>query len=83
MLCSFPGFAGYSERWEVLRCQRPGTGTVDAPRGFSLQLKEILHGPAGWTPTTADLELHYKFDKEHLVGLIAVHVDDLKVGAKP
>ena len=68
LLRRLPGFEDYDENKECLRCVKPGTGTVDTPRGFSLQLKEIIHGAAGWTPTTVDLEMHFKFHQEKASG---------------
>ena len=80
ILATFKGFEGYSERWEVLRCQRPGTGTVDAPRSFSLMLKSILI-KLGWRETSVDAELLIHFT-DKLNGVMSVHVDDIKIAAE-
>ena len=71
---------GYSEQWEVLRCRRPGTGTVDAPRSFSLMLKSILTA-IGWTDTSVDPELLVYY-KEKLYGIMPIHVDDIKLACE-
>ena len=48
ILCQLPNYADYSEDRYCLRCLKPGTGTVDAPKGFGLMLKDKLEndGPA-------------------------------------
>merc|ERR1712039_736760 len=38
VLRTLPGFAHYDESKHCLRCLKPGTGTKDAPRPFSLKL---------------------------------------------
>ena len=38
MLRRIPGYETYDERYECLRCLKPGTGTKEAPRAFSLKL---------------------------------------------
>ena len=80
ILGSYPEFKGYSEHWEVLRCRRPGTGTVDAPRSFSLMLKSILT-VIGWTATAVDAELLIYFT-DKLYGIMSVHVDDIKLACE-
>ena len=64
----------------MLRCQRPGTGTVDAPRSFSLMLKSILI-KLGWRETSVDSELLIHFT-DKLNGVMSVHVDDIKIAAE-
>ena len=41
ILRRIPGFEDFGERYEVLGCTKPGTGTKDAPRAFSLKLRSI------------------------------------------
>ena len=52
----FPGFDDFDESREALRCTKPGTGTVDAPRAFSLKLRQIT-ADFGLKPTMYDEEL--------------------------
>ena len=47
-----PGFEGFDPKTEVLHCDKPGTGSVDAPRCFSLKLKQVREN---W-----DEELHHR-----------------------
>ena len=80
ILHQFPSYADYNETVYCLKCLKPGTGTVDAPKGLGMMLKEKLEndGPA-WIATSVDLELYMRFHNGVLVGLIAAHVDDLKM----
>ena len=39
---TIPGFESFDPQREVLHCDKPGTGSVDAPRAFSLKLKKLL-----------------------------------------
>ena len=32
----------FDSRYECLKCDKPGTGTKDAPRAFSLKLKKVI-----------------------------------------
>ena len=53
-----PGFADFDPNTEVLHCDKPGTGSVDAPRCFSLKLAEVTRSEeCGMTPTMIDPEL--------------------------
>eukprot|EP00959_Pyramimonas_sp_CCMP1952_P004540 94816-Pyramimonas_sp.AAC.1 len=38
VLRTLPGFSSYDDSRHCLRCFKPGTGTKDAPRAFSLKL---------------------------------------------
>ena len=49
MLQQVPGFEDFDPQNEVLHCDKPGTGLVDAPRAFSLKLKSITTENAGWS----------------------------------
>ena len=65
---------------ECLRCTKPGTGTVDAPRAFSLKLKGITQGDEGGLyPALHDAELEMRHVHQKLIVLITTHVDDLKM----
>ena len=44
ILRQIPGFEDFDENKEVLRCTKPGTGTKDAPRAFSLKLRSVTQG---------------------------------------
>ena len=39
LLKQLPGFEDFDPQTEVLHCDKPGTGLVDAPRAFSIKLK--------------------------------------------
>ena len=56
-----------------LQCVKPGTGTKDAPRAFSLKLRQTTQG-IGLRPTSFDQEFEIK------QGLrTAKHVDDINM----
>ena len=52
-----PGFESFDPNLEVLHCDKPGTGSVDAPRAFHLKLATILRGELNFTPCKSDEEL--------------------------
>ena len=73
ILRKFPGFASYDETLHCLQCIKPGTGTKDAPRAFSMKLRQLTQS-AGLKPTVYDREFEFK------PGLItAKHVDDINM----
>lgn len=43
VLRQLPGFEDYDESRRCLQCIKPGTGTKDAPRAFSLKLREATN----------------------------------------
>jgi len=75
-----PGFEGFDPNSEVLHCDKPGTGSVDAPRCFSLKLSKVTT-ECDLVPSNVDQELCYLHDKDsgELVAIMAKHVDDLKI----
>ena len=48
------GFETFDPNREVHHCDKPGTGSVDAPRCFSLKLKQATHDAFGAKSTTHD-----------------------------
>eukprot|EP00959_Pyramimonas_sp_CCMP1952_P345347 7232152-Pyramimonas_sp.AAC.1 len=52
-LRTLPGLEHYDESKHCLRCFKPGTGTKDAPRAFSLKLRITTRG-SGLRPTSHD-----------------------------
>ena len=70
-LRKFPGFEDYDESVHCLQCIKPGTGTKDAPRAFSLKLRKITQS-TGLRSTTFDPEYEIKKDLN-----TAKHVDDV------
>jgi hypothetical protein len=84
MLRNLPGFESYDERYECLRCLKPGTGTKDAPRAFSLKCAKITRSEeGGFRPTTIDQELELKHSNGEFVAVLAKHVDDVKIAGTP
>ena len=71
LLRKFPGFEDFDESKHCLQCIKPGTGTKDAPRAFSLKLRHITR-QLGLKPTSFDPEFEVKKDL-----LTAKHVDDV------
>ena len=61
MLRQIPGYEDYDERIHCLECDKPGTGSKDAPRAFSLKLATVTRSKkVGLKPTTFDSELEVK-----------------------
>ena len=88
MLRKIPGYESYDERIHCLECDKPGTGSKDAPRAFSIKLATVTRSDAvGLRPTTFDSELEVKHryvkGQAQLVLMIAKHVDDIKVTGEP
>ena len=79
-----PGFENFDPKREVIHCDKPGTGSVDAPRCFSLKLKQVTDR-IGMRCCTIDPELCIMHDHRAkgpmgtLIALMTKHVDDLKV----
>jgi len=72
-LRKFRGFEHFDESIHCLECIKPGTGTKDAPRAFSLKLRQLTKG-TGLMPTIYDPEFEMKKDL-----LTAKHVDDISM----
>ena len=88
MLREIPAYESYDERIHCLECDKPGTGSKDAPRAFSIKLATVTRSKkVGLVPTTFDSELEvkhrYVHGKPKLVLMIAKHVDDIKVTGEP
>ena len=90
ILRMIPGYEDFDEVTECLRCTKPGTGTVEAPRAFSLKLRGITQGPdCAMKPTLHDEELEMKHDPDSSGGkpilrmMSMKHVDDVKVLGEP
>ena len=85
ILRQITGFESYDPRKHCLKCKVPGTGTADAPRAFSLKLAKITRGAeADYHPCPMDpeLEMRHGYDKQGncpILGIVAKHVDDLKI----
>ncbi len=72
-LRKFRGFEHFDESIHCLECIKPGTGTKDAPRAFSLKLRQLTE-KIGLMPTIYDPEFEMK------KGLLtAKHVDDINM----
>ena len=72
------GFTDFNPNTEVLHCDKPGTGSVDAPRCFSMKLA-LCTERIGMKQSSVDPELCFLHDKGKLVCLLTKHVDDLKI----
>ena len=83
LLRKIPGFEDFDERYECLRCIKPGTGTKSAPRAFSLKLSKITRGPVcRLKPITHDNEFEVRHDQGKLTAVATKHVDDVKLGGE-
>ena len=58
------GFENFNPLTEVLHCDKPGTGSVDAPRAFSVKLKQTLLGKGNMTCSKIDGELLYRHNTD-------------------
>jgi len=85
LLQQVDGFSNFNPSTEVLHCDKPGTGSVDAPRCFSMKLALVTKNKCGMVPSSVDAELctlHVTdpvTKKPRLVCLMTKHVDDLKL----
>ena len=84
LLRQVPGFENFNPISEVLHCDKPGTGSVDAPRCFSMKLAICTSKQCGMSSSLIDPELcmlHRKDNRGNLilVCLLTKHVDDIKI----
>lgn len=90
VLWQIEGFASFDEKSEVLLALKASTGTVGAPRAFSLKLAKVTRGPPFYLrPLSRDSEMEVCHRQLTTTGdttlrlALAKHIDDLKVIAKP
>ena len=83
LLRKIKGFEDFDPVNEVLHCDKPGTGLVDAPRAFSLKLGMITKEECRLEASKVDPELCFRHDNGRLVCLMTKHVDDLKITGEP
>ena len=95
LLRQVPGFENFNSDTEVIHCDKPGTGSVDAPRCFSMKLK-IVTDRIGMRPSSVDPELcilhggatqtgirrNPSSSYSGLQAVLTKHVDDLKLSGK-
>ena len=79
ILQKLSGFQDFDPLTEVLHCDKPGTGLVDAPRAFSIKLSQVTVNTCQLIPTSVDAELAVKHVNGTLVAMMTKHVDDLKM----
>ena len=89
------GWEDFDPLKEVIHCDKPGTGCVDAPRCFSLKLAKVTKELCGMSQCTIDNELCFLHREcrssdgsanasaktYQLIAVLAKHVDDLKITA--
>jgi len=78
-LKQLPGYYDFDPATEVLHCNKPGTGSVDAPRAFHLKLSTVTRQQCLLCPTKTDGELLILHQQGKLIAVLAIHVDDLKI----
>ncbi len=54
VLRKIKGFENFNPATEVLHCDKPGTGLVDAPRAFSIKLSSVTCEKCGLMPSKVD-----------------------------
>ncbi len=79
MLRMLPGFEGFDPQTEVIHCDTPGTGLVDAPRAFSTKLTLVTGEECQLELSLIDPELCLKVEQGLVILLMTKHVDDLKL----
>ena len=79
VLKQLPGYEDFNPAIEVLWCSKPGTGSVDAPRAFSMKLGKVTKDECALAPTRTDGEMLILHKGGCLLAVITVHVDDLKM----
>ena len=79
LLKQLEGFENFNPQTEVLHCDKPGTGLVDAPRAFSLQLRGVTETKCHMKSSQIDAELCMRHEHGRLVAMLTKHVDDLKL----
>ena len=83
LLQKVPGFEDFNPAKEVLHCDKPGTGLVDAPLAFSIKLSMVTRDKCNLIPSKIDPEFCCRHDKGELVCIMTKHVDDLKIAGRP
>ena len=80
-LRQLPGFRDFNPQEEVLHCLKPGTGSRDAPKCFSLKFRKVTSA-FGFQPSSIDSELELLYRAGVLIMIILKHVDDIKMAGK-
>ena len=83
LLRTLPGFEDFDPQKKVLHCDKPGTGLVDAPRAFSIQLRGVTESKCNMNSSQVDGELCLRHIQNRLVAMLTKHVDDLKLTGDP
>eukprot|EP00971_Amphidinium_carterae_P281275 5584632-Amphidinium_carterae.1 len=74
----YPGFQNFDHRREVLLLRKSAYGLVDAPKRWFEALTSSLT-TWGWTAGVIDPAIFHKRDHDqNLVGILSLHVDDIK-----
>jgi hypothetical protein len=79
LLQKVPGFEDFNPAKEVLHCDKPGTGLVDAPLAFSIKLSMVTLDKCNLIPSKIDPEFCCRHHNDEFVCLMTKHVDDLKI----
>ena len=85
LLRQIKGFEDFDPQNEILHCDKPGTGLVDAPRAFSLRLRSVTENKCNMKSSKVDPELcmrHHHGSSDltpRLLASLTKHVDDLKI----
>ncbi len=59
LLHQVPGYHDFDPDTEVLHCDKPGTGLVDAPRAFSMKLNRVILEKCKFQASRVEPELCY------------------------
>ena len=82
LLRQIKGCEDFDPQTEILHCDKPGTGLVDAPRAFSIKLKDVIEAKCKMQSSKIDPELCLKHRAGALIALMTKHVDDLKLSGE-
>ena len=84
LLRQVPGFEDFNPQEEVCHCDKPGTGSVDAPKAFSIKLRGVSSRNCKLVNSRVDPELCFRHNERgQLVCVMTKHVDDLKIAGEP
>ena len=71
-----PGGAPGIEKGSLLRIKKAVYGLIDAPREWYTALQQTMD-ESGFKRSQLDSCLYYAWEKGHLIGALAIHVDDI------
>ena len=81
LLREFKQFASFNITFQALKLDKPGYGLNDAPRAWSLKLRQHMTSVQQMYPCKTDDQIYVATENNQLKVLVSAHVDDLKITA--